>query len=205
MKKQKRAKKKGLRARYIQVSDFLDETRPYIILTLIVFAIISTIGFIFPIFFVREITNLLIEIEEKMSIMISQFGFLGAVGFIMGNNILSSFMAVVFGFFLGIAPIFSIILNGYLLGFVSRFAVEESNIFILWRLLPHGIFEFPAIIISIALGVRLGTFFVFEKKKSFVKDLGYIFKNCLWTFVLVVLPLLIVAGVIEGILVFAMS
>jgi len=209
MKKQKRGRKiirrktdKSLRNRYVQVSDFLIESRFYVIFTLILFALVSIIGYAFPVFFVEQIITLLTNLEKDLTLMINRFGIFGAVGFIMGNNIMSSAIAVVFGFFLGIPPIISIFTNSYLLGFVSRFAVEQKGIFILWRLLPHGIFEFPAIIISIVLGIRLGTFYIFEKKRTFIGDLGYVFKNCLWTFLLVVLPLLIIAGIIEGILIF---
>jgi len=203
MKNKKNMRKGSLRKKYSEVSDFLGESRPYIIFTLILFGIFSIIGFIFPVFFVEQIGDLLQNIEKEIDLMISQFGFLGAIFFIMGNNILSSFISLVFGFFLGFAPIFSAVFNGYLLGFVSNFAVQEKGILVLWRLLPHGVFEFPAIIISISLGIRLGTFFIFEKsKKNYPERLKTIFKKSLLVFSLLVIPLLIVAGIIEGFLIF---
>jgi len=36
---------------------------------------------------------------------------------------------------------------------------------ILWRLVPHGIFELPAVFISLGLGIKLGTF-IFREYRS---------------------------------------
>ena len=65
-----------------------------------------------------------------------------------------------------------IVFNGYVLGFVAELAVKSPKnplgILILWKLVPHGIFELPAILISIGLGIKLGLypFFVREKGKG---------------------------------------
>jgi len=65
----------------------------------------------------------------------------------------------------------------------------------LWKLFPHGIFELPAVFISLALGMKLGTF-IFQKKKM------NSFKDYLWNsfriFIFVVIPLLVIAAFIEG-------
>lgn len=82
--------------------------------------------------------------------------------FIMNNNIKTAFMGLVSGIFLAVSPIVIIIFNGYVLGFVAEVAVNSSRnpegIFVLWRLLPHGIFEIPAILLSIGLGIKLGLY-----------------------------------------------
>jgi len=88
-------------------------------------------------------------------------------------------------------------LNGYLLGFVAMLSAKSQGIFILWRILPHGIFELPAIFISLGIGLRLGTY-AFQKKKVSFKN--WIFSS-LRVFILIVLPLLIVAAIIEGALI----
>ena len=117
------------------------------------------------------------------------------IDFIFFNNLQSCFFGFLFGFFLGIFPIVIAILNGYVLGFVGKLAVEKGGISVLWSLLPHGIFELPAIFISLGIGLKFGTF-IFQKEigKSF-KD--YFF-NGLKVFILVVILLLIIAAIIEG-------
>ncbi|HJX50295.1 MAG TPA: stage II sporulation protein M, partial [Candidatus Nanoarchaeia archaeon] len=73
---------------------------------------------------------------------------------------------------------------------------------VLLRLLPHGIFEFPAIILALATGIRLGLFwFSDNKKKEFVKRV----EGSLRVFLFVILPLLIIAAIIEGFLIFALE
>jgi len=106
---------------------------------------------------------------------------------------------MVFGVFLGIFPVISTIANGYLLGFVANFAIQENGIFSLWRIFPHGIFELPAVFISFALGLRIGASVLNRKRFSKFNEN---FISCLKVFVLIVIPLLIIAAIIEGSLIF---
>jgi len=69
----------------------------------------------------------------------------------------------------------------------------------LWRILPHGIFELPAVFIALGMGLKFGGF-IFQKEK--IKSLREYFWNSLRVFLFVVLPLLIIAGIIEGTLIF---
>ena len=94
---------------------------------------------------------------------------------------------------LGFFPVIFAIANGYVLGFVASATVEVQGISILWRLFPHGIFELPAIFISLGLGLKLMTF-IFEKNK--LKTLKIYLKNSLRVFLFIIIPLLIIAAVI---------
>ncbi|MEM0465501.1 MAG: stage II sporulation protein M [Candidatus Pacearchaeota archaeon] len=95
------------------------------------------------------------------------------IGFIISNNIKTAFLGIFFGIFFGIFPLLIVLFNGYVLGFVAERAVSSSlnsiGIFVLWRLFPHGIFEIPAILIGISLGLRIGLypFYVREKLRAF--------------------------------------
>ena len=106
---------------------------------------------------------------------------------------------MVFGIVLGIFSIITVIINGYLLGFVSARVVYAEGITSLWRLLPHGIFELPAVLISMGLGLKIGTF-IFQKKK--IKSLKEFFLSSFKTFLFVILPLLVIAALIETTLIF---
>jgi uncharacterized membrane protein SpoIIM required for sporulation len=62
------------------------------------------------------------------------------------------------------------------------------------------VFELPAVFISLALGVKLGMFiFSREKGKEFMRRA----RNSMIIFVCIVIPLLIIAAVIEGLLISA--
>jgi stage II sporulation protein M len=94
--------------------------------------------------------------------------------FIMSNNIKTAFFGMLSGIFFAVSSLLIVIFNGYVLGFVAQKAVSSplnpQGILVLWRLLPHGIFEIPAILISIGLGIKLGLypFFTKEKGKAFL-------------------------------------
>jgi len=118
--------------------------------------------------------------------------------FIFFNNLQSSFIGLIFGIIFGIFPVLSAVVNGYVLGFVASKSVGVEGISILWRLLPHGIFELPAVFISLGMGLKFGTF-LFKKKK--IKSLKEFFWNSMRVFIFIVIPLLIIAAIIEGILI----
>ena len=90
------------------------------------------------------------------------------------------------------------IFNGYLVGFVARMSVDAGGIGVLWKLFPHGIFELPAVIMSIGIGMKMGIDIFRKDKKQIARN----FKEALRFLIFVVLPLLIIAGIIEGILIF---
>ena len=111
------------------------------------------------------------------------------------NNAKVSIISILFGIGLGVIPLLVCISNGYILGFVARKVVDTSGALVLWQLFPHGIFEIPAIIISIGLGIQIGL-----KPKS-KEDLKKIAKESLRIFITIILPLLVIAAIIEGTLI----
>jgi len=173
---------------------YIKSSAKYIYTVLAIFVIGGILGYVF-----RE--NLTFIDELLKQIVASTRGLNGTelIFFILQNNLISAFLAIVAGIFLGIFPLFSSLTNGVVLGYVLGRSVEIAGIGIWWRLLPHGIFELPAIFISFGLGVKLG-FSAFSKdvKKTFMKRL-YQTAN---TFLMIVIPLLIIAAAIEGIFIF---
>ena len=140
---------------------FLKESRNFIYGVIFVFIFFAIIGFFFPApqFIVDRIRafveNLIKQLENKTLI--------GVILFIFFNNLKSSFMGLIFGFILGVPSMIIVIFNGYLVGFISSVSVRSSGIFSLWKLFPHGIFELPAIFISLGLGVKIGSF-IFQRQ-----------------------------------------
>jgi stage II sporulation protein M len=194
--KNKRGKKQNLFSEnYRLCFDFLKRSKRHILFSVVAFLLFAIIGFVFPIFFREEIIELLTQLAEKIAGM----GGFELTSFIFLNNIQASFFAVILGVLAGLYPLFTLITNAYLIGFVVNGAVMEGGISVLWRLLPHGIFELPAIIISISLGLKIGlNIFKRPMWKSMKEDIA----ESMRCFLFVILPLLIIAAVIEGILVF---
>ena len=215
---------------------YLKKIKTYFWFSLFLFLGIAILGYFFPNFFTEEILRFITELIEKTQGMNA----VELIGFIMANNIFSAFSGWIFGIFLGIFPLMILIVNGYVLGFVSSRAVESGGVLTLWRLFPHGIFEIPAIMISIGLGLRLGIsmmynciIFYYKKrisnskiylliflsiiffpislpiyavltilKKELREKVYFNFSNSLRVFIFIIIPLLVIAAIIEGLLIY---
>ncbi len=182
--KKKNVKKVVRRENYIYDNFILSmkyvrKSRVYFLAAIILILLSSLIGY----FGVIELLSPLLEqnidsyISKSVEELISQTENLGPVEltvFIISNNIKTAFFGIVSGIYFAISPIVIVIFNGYVLGFVAEKAanspLNSSGIFVLWRLFPHGIFEIPAILISIGLGIKLGfyPFYLREKGKGFL-------------------------------------
>lgn len=97
------------------------------------------------------------------------------------HNLTSSLQVIVFGLFLGIPALFSVIANGALVGAAAAGLAQQGFpplLFFLSGILPHGMFEIPAFLLSAAFGLKLGYHIVFpipDKKR--LQSLGLIFKE----------------------------
>jgi len=196
-KKRKKRKRNFLKNNYIKSWEYIKESKNFIYATIIIFLFFVLIGFFIPApdIVEEQILNFIKELIEKTSGMSKE----ELIKFIFLNNLQSSFLGMILGTFLGVFPIIMAITNGYLLGFVASMSVESGGGLILLKLLPHGIFELPAIFISFGLGLKLGTF-IFQKKK--LESFKKYFWNSLRVFLFIIIPLLIIAGIIEGSLIF---
>ncbi|SDR34263.1 stage II sporulation protein M [Natronobacterium texcoconense] len=74
-----------------------------------------------------------------------------------GNNWMVAIMTAFSGLALVVPAIISLLFNGVFMGVLSRFEVEPMEL--LAFVIPHGIFEIPAILIASALGISLGVTF----------------------------------------------
>lgn len=115
--------------------------------------------------------------------------------FIFSHNTSSALIGIISGLFFGFFPIIHALSNGLLIGFVLHHVHMATGSSHWWKLVPHGIFELPAIFMSLGLGVYLGQFWFCPEKMQALKSR---LAACLKTFVLVILPLIIVAAIIEG-------
>jgi len=193
-------KNKKILEEYKKSWNFIKESRNFIYSVIGVFFVFLLIGFFIPT--PTAISEQILKFIEELLQKTQDMGHFELISFIFFNNVQSSFFGMILGIFLGIFPLMAAIANGYLLGFVSSLVVNSEGVFILWRLFPHGIFELPAIFISLGLGLKMGTF-IFQKKK--LESLKKYFLNSLKVFLFFVLPLLIIAAIIEGTLIFLFS
>lgn len=189
-----------LKKEYKKSWKYVKESKNFIYAIIISFFVFALIGFFVPTpdFISEQILNFIRELLEKTK----DFSQFELIRFIFLNNVQNSFYGLIFGVFLGIPSILAALSNGYLLGFVSSMSVDNGGFISLWRLLPHGIFELPAIFISLGLGVKIGSFIFYKKKFEILKK--YFF-NSLRVFFLIIIPLFIIAAIIEGSLIYLLN
>lgn len=120
---------------------------------------------------------------EQLSALLSPFQVSTAV-FIFLKNASALLLSFIFSPILCLLPILALMVNGWLLAFISVIVVEEESLgFVLAGLLPHGIFELPALIIGLAAALSFGamTIVLVLKKESrtvlvstIKKDVGHV-------------------------------
>ncbi len=119
---------------------------------------------------------------------------------IMTNNISVSFVTFASGILAGLGTVYMMVMNGLLLGVVGAACWIGGMSLALWSFVaPHGMLELPAIFIAGGAGLLLarGLLFpgVLSRRDSLVQAGGVAVR-----LVVGVIPLLVIAGFIEGFL-----
>lgn len=113
------------------------------------------------------------------------------------KNLLACAVSIFLGLGLGIIPLLVIISNGYLLGVVSYEVVEKNGLpYLVAGILPHGLIELPTVMLSTALGFRLGYLLAISllgKKANLAGEI----KISMIFFLRWIIPLLFLAAFIE--------
>jgi stage II sporulation protein M len=171
---------------------FIKESKNYFafVIALLIFG--GVLGWIYSVQLGILIDPFLKELVDSLS---GLNGF-GLIVYILQNNLKVAFLGIVLGIVFGIMPIINSVANGLVIGYVLKVSVEKVSILEIWKLFPHGIFELPAIIIALGLGIKIG-FSLFYRK-----DFSRNFYNSFNVLLYIVVPLLIVAAIIEGSLIY---
>ena len=170
--------------------------RNYLISAGIIFAASIISGILFAIFYSSS-DGIILSLQQLFEPLMDMPKY-KLMLVIFGNNLLTSFLAIVFGIFFGIFPILVLVANGFILGDLSYHVYLDKGIYyILAGLLPHGIFELSAVILSCALGMRLGAISLKHLSEKPAPGLKRSFTNSLNIFIRLVIPLLLLASVIE--------
>jgi stage II sporulation protein M len=110
-------------------------------------------------------------------------------------------MALLFGLVAGLFPVFFVVSNGLVIGIMLEMIVEKlgtasgAAVFAA-GILPHGILELPAVLISTAIGLNLG----YRALRSLLKGDGGVaagLKDGLLIFLFWIVPMLFLAAFIE--------
>lgn len=180
---------------FVESWEFVCEQKKFIYAVIGLFIAGSLIGFLEADILRSPFNKLISEIVDQTK----GLDFLELFWFIFSNNITSSLSALFFGIFFGIFPLFHALLNGALLGYVYSEASALVGYGVIWRLFPHGIFELPAIFISLGLGVYIGSALFGQNK---IQNAILRLKQSFRVFLTLVFALLVIAALIESVLIF---
>jgi uncharacterized membrane protein SpoIIM required for sporulation len=117
---------------------------------------------------------------------------------IMTNNLSVAFSAFAMGVTAGLGTIWMIMVNGLLIGVIGAATWKAGMALQLWSFVaPHGVLELPAIFIASGAGLEIARGMLFPgllpRKVSLAQAGGRAARLLLGT-----IPLLVIAGVIEG-------
>ena len=199
LQRNRRVKNFSIKDEYKEAFRYIKESDNYIAIIIGIFSFLFMLGFIFPYIAPKEALDPILAIVQDWVKDILEktegLDFFGMWAFIFQNNLSVAFISLFSGFIFAILPIVLLFSNALFVGIISGLVANISGISVFWKILPHGIFELPAIFISIALGIRFGTFIFF---KNPLKKFKYYFINSIRVFIFIIIPLLLIASFIEA-------
>lgn len=181
------------------IKEKLLKTLSYVTIAFAILVLLTTIVFYYNQDAAKE---LIMSFLEANADMINSSGEILMTSLII-NNITASMISIITGVvpFLFV-PVFSLVVNSIMIGATLGFTTIASSTpvfkILLLGIMPHGIFELPALFISMSMGIYLCnkiTRKILRKEKESLID---VIKNIVKTFIFIVIPLLIVAGIVEA-------
>ncbi len=175
---------------------YLRELRPFLIASVLIFAVGAALG----VAVASRVPGLSDQFSESIAGFLKSFRDLPKpqlAAAIFLNNSVKTFAAILLGLGFGILPAFFLVVNGAVLGVVFYLSSHSRGVWpSLLGILPHGVVELAAVFLGTAIGLLLGDR-VFKRltRKSAAKiELG----RALRFFAVVILPMLLVAALIEA-------
>jgi len=174
--------------------------KKWILVAIALFAVSIAIGVILTLVIPNSIISLFgedIAALEELSRILVPFSALTAI-LIFIKNASALVLSFVLSPILCLVPILSLTVNGWLLAFISSLVIQEESLgFVLAGLLPHGIFELPALIIGQAAALSFGTMAILALLKKGKRNLLLPNLKQNLRYLLVALALLFPAAIIE--------
>ena len=180
-----------------EIKEYIKSLKNYILFSSLVFLFAILSGYLFAQNFPEETQEIIKELEKFFSISEETTSFQMFL-FILENNVIKLFTVILLGIFAGLIPLLSLWGNGMILGIFAQIVSQKlSWSFFMLGILPHGIIEIPVLILSAAIGIRIGKLAIwriFGRHKNFRKE----FTKAIKFYIVVLVPLLFIAALIEA-------
>ena len=177
---------------------YLSEMRYAIILVAGLYLLFSLLGFVMSMNY-QGTTNASSAAYVNNTLSAGNMVPVGLAIGIFVNNVVFCLMAMVLGLFLGIIPLVFIITNGLTQGWFAGISVQKACLcYMMAGSLPQGLLAIPAVLLSSAIGLKLGYSLIMSMtgKKGLVQEL----KKSARAFIFLVLPIIVVAAVVEALI-----
>lgn len=113
------------------------------------------------------------------------------------NNYLSTLLSLLIGLAFGLGPVLFLLINGFAMGNLVGFALTRVSAYkIVLAILPHGIFEVPAILLAASYGLWWGV--KNYRKLRYRISFRETFHLPLKRYLHIVVPLLVVGAFVEA-------
>ncbi len=183
-----------------QFLEYLYGIRASIAVVVALFLLSAAAGYMVPSASPGTANALLSGLQDKAESLSSQSRPMMMLG-IFANNATGSLVALLFGLIAGVFPLFFVISNGLVIGIMLEMVVAKLGaiggaVVFTAGILPHGILELPAVLISTAMGLNLG----YRALRTLVKGDGEVtaqLKEGLLIFLFWIVPILFIAAIIE--------
>ncbi|WMW25516.1 stage II sporulation protein M [Methanolobus sediminis] len=175
---------------------YIRELKPFVFFSFVAFLISAIAGYVYyatnPSYALDSLGGL-----EELAEMLQGLSAIEIMLLIFVNNALKMFLSVLLGFALGIVPLGFLLLNGFVIGIFAHYQTAESGVlFVIAGLTPHGIIEIPMLIISSAIGMKIG-YVAFQGLRSEPVDLKAEIIRGIKFYLHWLFPLIFLAAVIE--------
>jgi uncharacterized membrane protein SpoIIM required for sporulation len=137
-------------------------------------------------------------LEEQIMRLAAQFAGKDAITFIFKifvHNLIATYVTMCLVVLFGIVPLVVAVINGLVLGWIIAKSSAMSGVNLPLMLIPHGIFEWPAMLIAWGVGLWRGVGYRFSEVSGSWRQR---WEKAHKIFFTVILPLLLIAAVIEG-------
>jgi len=180
--------------------EYLRRLRPYLKTSLIIFGI----GVIIGLMIVSSFPEIADQFQSSIAGFVKLFRGLSKLQLaaaIFLNNALKTLATILFGCLFGVIPGIFLFANGIALGLVFSLSVPTRGLWLsLASIVPHGVFELPAVFFGTSIGLMLGAHAVKSIFTGTETTLGAELIRGLRIFCTVILPLLLIAAFVEAFL-----
>jgi len=122
--------------------------------------------------------------------------------FILMNNLIATILTLILGVVFGILPMVAVGFNGFLLGALVRQGIGIAGYGqVALKVLPHGVFEIPALLLAASYGLWIGMTALQRARGRRDHDIRGQVKHALRRYATIIIPLLVIAAAIETALV----